>query len=158
MEVNMNMFFISLALVIGILLMIASAQIDTALRDSPSSCNTTRLQNCNRGLLIISVLLLCVSLGYIGTNYYCECPNTEVASLAYSGVFLAIGIVVLVLAGIIRSEASNCDKIKKKLTLPNALGGVLTGLAATHIGIVLYQKYSKRITKLIGGKGGIQTE
>jgi hypothetical protein len=155
MQLNMNILFIGLALVIGVILMIASAQIDTALRDSQSSCNTTRLQNCNRGLLIISVLLLCLGIGYIGTNFYCECPGTKVASLVYSGVILAIGIVILVLAGIIRSEASDCNKIKEKLTLPNVLGGILTALAATHIGIVLY---SKNFEKLIGGKGGIQKE
>lgn len=148
MEVNMNMIFIGLALVIGVLLMIASSRIDSALRDSPSSCNTTRLQSCNRGILTISVILLCVGIGYIGTNYYCKCPETEVASLAYSGVFLAIGIVILVFGGIIRHEARDCNKVKEKLTLLNGLGGILTGIAATHIGIVLYQNYAKSKSKI----------
>jgi cytochrome bd-type quinol oxidase subunit 2 len=132
---------------IGLFLMHSTSKIDTAINDpnnqtdAPLKNSTT---NSSRGLLVISTILIVVAAAYFFTNLSfladCNCPKvTGLNNIVYSSLFLVLGIVVLVLSGIIRSNSKKSHAITKNLTGLNVLGGILTAVGSLYVGFEIYR-------------------
>ena len=154
---TVNSLIMFAVIIIGIILLVSSAQVDSALRNSDITCDTKAVQNCNRGILVISLLLIFSGFAYIyaTTSFLgnCNCTTLEVTGLMYAAVFLCLGIVLLVLSGTMKRDlgASGCKAVKEKLQTLNIIGGLLTALGALYLGYEGYGYYLQR--KFSEGKG-----
>lgn len=154
---TVNTLIMFAVIIIGIILLVSSAQVDSALRKSDLTCDTRTVQNCNRGILVISLLLIFSGVAYLyaTTSFLgnCNCATLEVTALMYAAVFLCLGIVLLVLSGTMKKDlgASGCKSVKARLNTLNIIGGLLTALGTLYLAYEGYGYYLQR--KFAEGKG-----
>ena len=101
--------FSGFIIIIGIILLINSISIDNAVKNT---CASDKLRHSVRAMLIISVVFI---ISGISVLLCCRGQQTTCTSFgkfgqeAYLGFMFALGIVLLVLANIIKSEAANTE-------------------------------------------------
>ena len=145
-----NLMVMVVAIIIGFLLLVTSGNIDTQLRKTDATCDTKTVQDCNRGILVIAMLLLFAGLAYIYVNTSflggCSCPGAEITSLMYAVTFTCLGIIILVLSGTMRGQlmSAKCEKTRAQLQMLNVIGGILTAIGTLYLGYEAYGYYLKK--------------
>ena len=133
MNISLSMgVFMSLMFLIGLGLVIVSFKI--AEEATGKNCITKSVQRSIRGLLIMSVMLLSVSLTYM----ICGCGmavSHNTIGMFFTAFMLTICITILVLSSIIHS---NCTEARKDTTALLWLSSIVTACAGAYLGLEVY--------------------
>ena len=99
-------FFSAFIIIIGIILLVNTISIDNAIKNT---CASDKLRHSVRAMLVISVVFIVSGLSVLACcRGTAECTAFgNLAKESYLAFLFALGIVLIVLASIIKSEAAN---------------------------------------------------
>ena len=105
--------------VLGITLTASHFDID---KHTKASCDSNKLRRANKGLLVIGILFMCLSLGMFSCQSYCDCSKVSFSLGAdvYVGIIFLLSITLIVISSIIKSETNN-KCLDEKITSPNLI-------------------------------------
>ena len=146
---NLNNTFLAVLLsVLGLFLVVTSLRLSSVIQGNSVCTQSNTLQNANRGILVVGLVLFISSFGYL---LYCRnCANLSSSissdSMMYMSFNLMLGIVVIVLFSIVSSELNKCNASVSKSDSGLVIGGIIVGVAATllSLGMIGKKLYENR--------------
>jgi len=131
LDISMSVFM-SMMFLLGLVLIIMSFRI--AESATKKDCIADSIQRSVRGLLVMSVMLLSVSLTFM----ICGCGmaiSHNVIGMFFTVFMLIVGIVIMVLSSIIHSK---CPATRKDTTVLLWLSTIATVFAGGYLGLEAY--------------------
>ena len=121
--------------IIGFVLIQSTIKIDTILK---AECTNSSLRTANKIILIISTICIGLTIGGVLCRLTCDCPGNRILSTeGYIGMIFLLGIAILVLGIIIKSNANNtCSSVSKPANNIIAIGAVMTVLCVIYFFMV----------------------
>ena len=142
-----NEIIIWFSLVLGFFLMYFSFDIDSKI---PVTCKSRSVRSANRGLLLLGMLFVAVSVGMITAPQLCDCSKLGVKEgpvEIYAGFMLILSIVLVVLSSIIKANTTK----DKDCYIDSASPGIVLGIGITMMVLSLvvfgnsaYQIYGEK--------------
>ena len=129
--------------ILGLYLVYTSNKID----NDTLGCDSKNLKNATKSLLLIGVIFIVLFLGHLTCNLNCICAkDRKIQEVVYLLFGLMLGVILIVLSSIIRSESKNekCQNANKSFLFGR--GGILTtGIILLIISVsrFTYNFYSK---------------
>ena len=139
----LNKLLIWFSLVLGILLMYFSFDIDSKI---PNTCKSRTVRDANKGLLILGMLFVATSLAMLGAPLVCDCSKLNVGegpSEVYAGFILLLSIVLIILSSLIR-KSNDCYVDSSSPGIVLGIGIIMLLLSAGVLGNSVYQMYGKK--------------
>ena len=154
---NLNNTLLAVLLsVLGLFLAVTSLRLSSVIQGNSVCAQSNTLQNANRGILVVGIVLFMSSVGYLLCKRNCSenlSSSTSSDNMMYMGFNLMLGIVVIVLFSIVSSELNKCNASVSKSDSGMVMGGIIVGVAATllslgMIGKKLYENRDKASANL----------
>tara|TARA_Y100000389_G_scaffold35271_1_gene29993 strand:+ start:958 stop:1413 length:456 start_codon:yes stop_codon:yes gene_type:complete len=139
----LNKLLIWFSLVLGILLMYFSFDIDSKI---PNTCKSKTVRDANKGLLILGMLFVATSLAMLGAPLICDCSKLNVGegpSEVYAGFILLLSIVLIILSSLIK-KSNDCYVDSSSPAIVLGIGIIMLLLSAGVLGNSVYQMYGKK--------------
>lgn len=143
----LNTIIIWFSLVLGFFLMYFSFDIDSKI---PVTCKSRAVRNANKGLLVLGMLFVAVSIGMITAPQLCDCSKLGVKEgplEIYAGFMLILSIVLVSLSAIIKSNTTKDNDCHIDSASPDIVLGIgitMMVLSLVVFGNNVYQTYSKK--------------
>ena len=143
----LNEIIIWFSLVLGVFLMYFSFDIDAKL---PVTCKSRAVRNANKGLLVLGMLFVAVSVGMITAPRLCDCSKLGVKegpAEIYAGFMLILSIVLVVLSSIIKANTTKDKDCYIDSASPGAVLGIgitMMVLSLIFFGNSAYQIFGKK--------------
>lgn len=143
MNVN-NTFLAVLLSVLGLFLAVTSLRLSSVIQGNSVCAQSNTLQNANRGILVVGIVLFMSSFGYLLCKSNCSgnlsSSSTSSDNMMYMVFNLMLGIVVIVLFSIVSSELNKCNASVSKTDSSMVMGGLIIGVAVTVLSLGLMGK------------------
>lgn len=108
-------------IIIGIITLLISFNIDKTINDNQKDCTSKDLRNSNIGVMITSTVLVCLSASYIGCITRCDCKQLKNIDKYVTGnptyfsmLLMILGIVLIAFGSIISKNSDKCSDVKSK--------------------------------------------
>ncbi len=138
----MHKQFMSFVVLLGLLMIVVSGRIDSAIG---VNCKSVNLVRANKAVSSIGLIVTTFMLTMMSCLYKCDCSKQLSSggrlisniNMMYSAVLTVLGIVLVVLGSIIRSEVKKqgCSEAKKSSNAILSLGVLLTDMSGGYIGM-----------------------
>ena len=141
---NLNNTFLAVLLsVLGLFLVVTSLRLTNVIQGNSVCAQSNILENANRGILVVGIVLFMSSVGYLLCKKNCSdnfSSSTSSDNMMYMGFNLTLGIVVIVLFSIVSSELNKCNASVSKSDSAMVMGGLIIGVAVTVLSLGLMGK------------------
>ena len=141
---NLNNTFLAVLLsVLGLFLVVTSLHLTNVIQGNSVCVKSNILENANRGILVVGIVLFMSSAGYLLCKQNCSdnfSSSTSSDNMMYMGFNLMLGIVVIVLFSIVSSELNKCNASVSKTDSGMVMGGLIVGVGVTVLSLGLIGK------------------
>ena len=147
---NLNNTFLAVLLsVLGLFLVVTSLHLTNVIQGNSVCVKSNILENANRGILVVGIVLFMSSAGYLLCKQNCSdnfSSSTSSDNMMYMGFNLTLGIVVIVLFSIVSSELNKCNASVSKTDTAMVMGGLIVGVGVTvsSLGLIGKKLYDNR--------------
>jgi len=141
---NLNNTLLAVLLsVLGLFLVVTSLRLSSVIQGNSVCAQSNNLQNANRGILVVGIVLFMSSVGFLLCQRSCPdnlSSSTSSNNMMYMSFNLALGIVVIVLFSLVSSELNKCNASVSKTDSGMVMGGLIIGVAVTVLSLGLMGK------------------
>ena len=144
---------VSLLLVLGVFLLVASSKISENLKSVDVG---SKIVKANQGIFTMGIVFIVSSMAFFACNYNCNCGDLVLGSTAYMGFFLILGVTLTVLGSMVISNSSGVAKKWGTMVLVSGIVFILfcAGAFYHEHGEAIGQSYSKMKSKLASKSAG----
>lgn len=135
---NLNITFLSVLLaVLGLFLFVVSVRLSSVIQSSDLCTKSNSLQNANRGILVVGIILFMSSAGYILCKRNCsgDISVSSMSDMMYLSFNLALGIVIITLFSIVSGELNKCGAPIGKTDSGLVASGLIVGVVLTLVSL-----------------------
>jgi hypothetical protein len=138
---------VSLLLVLGVFLLVASSKISENLKGVDVG---SKIVKANQGIFTMGIVFIVSSMAFFACNYNCNCGDMVLGSTAYMGFFLILGVTLTVLGSMVVSNISGEGKKWGTMVLVSGIVFILfcAGAFYHEHGAAIGQSYSKMKSQL----------
>ena len=157
MELN-NKLLAIVIMALGIFLTVVSLRLSSVIESIPDCMKKSSLLNSNRGVLVLGLLMFSSSGSYLLCKMNCTGEvNGSTSEMMYVGFNLVLGIVVMVLFSIIRSQLNSCAPSLSGTDSMLVNVGIVIGVVSVLMSLFVLGKklYSNRGTLKQGMRQGM---
>lgn len=109
----LQVIFVVLVIIIGIVTLISSLSIHNKILNNPKNCMNKNLYNSNSLIMILSTLIISFSISYLIFIFIlkCSCKNSSPINLyiLFTLILILLGISIFINGIIIHQKANKCD-------------------------------------------------
>jgi glucan phosphoethanolaminetransferase (alkaline phosphatase superfamily) len=145
MSVSDQLFMAFLTLV-GVYLAYVSNVID----ENSTKCDNKSFKRAVKGIFAVSIILICISIGYMMCTFRCRCDPSNRQAKLYFGFLLAIALTILGLVSTIKTTDTEkgCDKNNTNINRLLVTSSILSGVILMYFVFIFY---AARKGKMLGG-------